>query len=177
MVRDSDYLQSAYYTGLRFELQAGENTISIKVADNASKKSQHFRDLYLVLLEEFDCDQHALNADNECQICGKKFNLTVDEAIEVGMKGAQHTGSGNAPEELWSEDWYYVTVTANGDANANTGFFRAYAADGTTQIAIAALTLSDGQTMPKKGDTVVVRAKIGRIATGEVRLYGATIVG
>ena len=156
--RNNDFLVSAYYTGLRFNLQKGENTIAIKVAEGVTK-SQHFRDLYLVLAE----------AAPEA--------ITVDEAIEIGMAGTQHTGTGNAPEELWSEDWYDVTLTANGDANATSGFFRAYAADGTTQIAVASLTLAEGQTMPKAGDTIVVRAKIGRIATGEVRLYGATIVG
>ena len=56
MVRDSDYLQSAYYTGLKFNLQAGENTIAIKVADNASKKSQQFRDLYLVWSADLPTD-------------------------------------------------------------------------------------------------------------------------
>ena len=50
MVRDSDYLQSAYYTGLSFELQEGENTISIKIADGVHKV-QHFRDLYLLPLD------------------------------------------------------------------------------------------------------------------------------
>ena len=121
---------------------------------------------------------HTYSSVGVCTVCGDdSFVITVDEAIEIGMKGRQYTVAGkNAPEEYWSADWYYVTVKANGDANAS-GFFRAYAADGTTQIAIAALTLSDGQTLPKAGDTIIVRAKIGRIATGEVRLYGATIVG
>ena len=50
MVRDSDWLQSAYYTGLSFELQEGVNTISIKIAEGVAK-IQHFRDLYLIPLD------------------------------------------------------------------------------------------------------------------------------
>ena len=45
-VRNNDFLIGAYMTGLRFELQEGENTITIRVADGIAK-SQHFRDLYI----------------------------------------------------------------------------------------------------------------------------------
>jgi len=62
MVRDSDYLQSAYYTGLSFELQAGENTIAIKVADGVVK-TQHFRDLYLVWSADLPADGEEVAPD------------------------------------------------------------------------------------------------------------------
>ena len=49
--RNNDFLIGSYMTGLSFNLQEGENTITIRVADGVAK-SEHFRDLYLVLVEE-----------------------------------------------------------------------------------------------------------------------------
>ena len=89
-----------------------------------------------------------------------------------------YKGTGNATEDTWSADYYVVTITANsGAVNQDTGFFRSLTSDGVTKIAVAAITLGEGQTMPQEGDTIVLRARIGRIAGGEVRLYDATIVG
>jgi hypothetical protein len=48
--RNNDFLIGSYMTGLVFNLQAGENTITIRVADGVAK-SQHFRDLYLIPVE------------------------------------------------------------------------------------------------------------------------------
>ena len=173
--RNNDFLIGAYMTGLQIELKKGENVISITVADGV-KKSQHFRDLYLVLVEEYETPEVEEPAAPEAP-----ETLTVDDILAIGLdetKVTWYKGTGNAPADTWSADYYVVTITANsGSVNQETGFFRSLTSDGVTKIAVAAITLGEGQTMPQEGDTVVIRARIGRIAGGEVRLYDATIVG
>ena len=75
-VRNNDFLIGAYMTGIALPLQAGENTITIRVADGVAK-SQHFRDLYIVLAEEFieECETHDYGNRFDkkwgiCVVCG-----------------------------------------------------------------------------------------------------------
>ena len=148
MVRDSDGLQSAYYTGLSFVLQEGENTISIKVAEGVAK-SQHFRDLYLVLVEE------------------APKTVTVEEAIEIGM---------TYEKAAYSEEYYYVTLTLDNQVNAN-GFARATIAEGLYVTVAGGYLTGDAEGTIKVGDTVTFLAKLGAansaMTTGgkELRLY------
>ena len=160
LVRDNDFLQSAYYTGLKFNLQAGENTITIKVADNASKKSQHFRDLYLVW-----------SADLPAEEPEGPQTLTAEEAIALGITYAKNA---------YSEEFYYVTLTLNTQVNPN-GFARA-TLEGKDMIISVAAPAGYVEGTYKVGDTVTFLAQVGCVnsngtsTTKEARLFNATVV-
>ena len=160
MNRDNDYLMSAYYTGVSFALQAGENTISIKVAEGVAK-SQHFRDLYLVWSAD-------LPAEEEPAV---PATLTAEEAIALGI-----TYEKNA----YSAEFYYVTLTLNTNANAN-GFARA-TLDGVDMIISVAAPAGYVEGTYKLGDTVTFLAQVGCVnskstaSTKEARLFNATII-
>ncbi len=162
MVRDSDYLQSAYYTGLSFNLQAGENTIAIKVADGVAK-SQHFRDLYLVWSADLPAEETPADPEPE----GPQ-TLTAEEAIALGNTFEKGT---------YSEELYYVTLTLNTQVNAN-GFARA-TLDGVDMIISVAggYLTGEAENSIAVGDTVTFLAKVGCVnsattaSTKEARLF------
>ncbi|MBQ7391127.1 MAG: hypothetical protein IJV73_00425, partial [Clostridia bacterium] len=193
-VRNNDFLMGSYMTGLTFELQEGENTISILVVDGV-EKSQHFRDLYLVFADgsepecthswtpatctapktcikcgatQGDVVDHTLNdATYKCNTCGKNFLLPVEEAIEIGMSYEK----GN-----YSSEYYYVQLTLNAQVNPN-GFARAKIAEGLYVTVAAYYQCDYVEGTIVLGDTVIFKAKLGAVnsalTTGgkELRLF------
>ena len=162
LVRDSDWLQSAYYTGLSFELQEGENTITIQVATGI-EKSQHFRDLYLVWSADLPAEETPADPEPE----GPQ-TLTAEEAIALGNTFEKGT---------YSEELYYVTLTLNTKVNAN-GFARA-TLDGVDMIISVAggYLTGEAENSIAVGDTVTFLAKVGCVnsattaSTKEARLF------
>ena len=73
-IRNNDFLVGLYMTGLVFPLHAGENTITIRVADGI-EKVQHFRDFYFVLVETEECSHSWVDATctepKTCTKCGE----------------------------------------------------------------------------------------------------------
>ena len=94
-VRNNAFLLGSYMTGMFVELQAGVNTITIRVAEGV-KKDQHFRDLYLVWTADLpgsECETHSYEVDyvnnparfnntwGICTVCGY-----IDENHEHSVK-------------------------------------------------------------------------------------------
>lgn len=169
--RNNDFLIGSYMTGIVLPLQAGENTITIRVADGVAK-SQHFRDLYLVWAEDLPAaDEPAEPVEPEV--------LTMDQAEAIGVVLAQ---GAKLPET------YLVTVTFNNGAPRNTeekqdGFCRVKTTNGHL-MSVYNIVLTGDQTMPVEGDTVTLRCVIGCVKSNvngdvgqEARLFDCEIVG
>ena len=155
-VRNNEFLIGAYMTGIVLPLQAGENTITIRVADGVAK-SQHFRDLYLVWAADLPAAAPA--------------TLTAEEAWAKGV-----TYEKNA----YSEEFYYVTLTLNTVANPN-GFARA-TLEGVDMIVSVQAPAGYVEGTYQLGDTVTFLAQVGCVnsastaSTKEARLFNTTIV-
>ena len=69
--------------------------------------------------------EHALDNAYKCTVCDKNFHLTVEEAIELGLafQKSNHAASGTSGKYFYTEEFYYVTMTLNANANPN-GFAR-----------------------------------------------------
>ena len=162
-VRNNDFLIGSYMTGLVLPLQAGENTITIRVADGV-EKSQHFRDLYLVWSAD-------LPATEEPEEPAGPATLTAEEAIAKGI---------TFEKGKYSEEFYYVTLTLNTNANAN-GFARA-TLEGVDMVISVAAPAGYVEGTYNLGDTVTFLAQVGCVnsattsTTKEARLFNATIV-
>ena len=104
----------------------------------------------------------------KCTVCEKSFLLTVEEAIALG----------NTFEKgKYTEEYYYVTVTLNTQANAN-GFARATLEGVDMILSVAGGYLTgDAEGSIAKFDTVTFKAKVGCVnsattASGkEARLF------
>ena len=69
-VRNNDFLVGAYMSGMFIELQEGENTIHISMAEGV-EKSQFFRDFYFIPAEKIEIDGCDHNfVDGICEYCG-----------------------------------------------------------------------------------------------------------
>ena len=163
-VRNNNFLIGSYMTGIVLPLQAGENTITIRVADGVAK-SQHFRDLYLVWSADLPV------APEEPSEPAGPATLTAEEAWAKGI---------TYEKSKYSEEFYYVTLTLNTLANAN-GFARA-TLDGVDMIISIAAPAGYVEGTYALGDTVTFLAQVGCVnsattaSTKEARLFNATIV-
>lgn len=123
---------------------------------------------------------HDVNENYVCKDCGANMAMDVDQAIAEGQLLGKHNQNGEVPENAWSADYYYVTVKFNNGAPSTTsdpvGFCRVLASDNTTKLAIKNIAITGDQTLPVEGDTVVLRAKIAQLKSGEIRLYDVTLV-
>ena len=116
----------------------------------------------------------------KCTVCNKNFHLTVEEAIEIGLtfQKSNHKDSGTLGKYLLTEEYYYVTLVLNTNANAN-GFARTTLSGSKDLV----LSVNGGYlTGANEGalglyDTVTFKAQIGCVnsattsTTKEARLF------
>ena len=156
--RENDYTMSSYMFGIEVNLVAGKNTIKIQDSSK-SPKNQHYRDFYFVKVADWTPEEEA------------PATLTAEEAIAKGI-----TYEKNA----YSEEFYYVTLTLNTNANAN-GFARA-TLEGVDMVISVAAPAGYVEGTYELGDTVTFLAQVGCVnsattsTTKEARLFNATVV-
>ena len=173
--RNNDLLIGVYMTGLVFALQEGDNTITIRVAEGV-EKSQHIRDLRLVWsadLPEVEEPETPVEPEEP-----EYATLTAEEAIAKGITFEKTDV--NAGKYYLTEEFYYVTLTLNTNANAN-GFARA-TLEGKDMIISVAAPAGYVEGTYELGDTVTFLAQVGCVNSAttstqkEARLFNATVV-
>ena len=158
-VRNNDFLQGAYMTGMSVRLQKGTNTIHITLA-NSIAKAQHFRDFYLIKTADIPTEDIT--------------TLSMDEAEAIGIV----LGSG-----VILPEYRNITVAFNnGGPRETDGFCRVITSNGN-KMSIQKITLDDNQIMPTANSIVVLRGKIGCVKSAvngsigkETRIFDAIIV-